>query len=61
MPNSDYSNNYLLYNAENTKNIVIVVEIEGVNTFLSSSTIYKKYAMETLGFITASLGLFMAA
>ena len=41
-PQTDYSTNYLLYNSESTKNIVIAVEIEGLNTLLTSTTVYKK-------------------
>lgn len=42
MPSTDYSNNYLLYNAEATKNIVVIVEFEGLSTLISSSKIYKR-------------------
>ncbi len=42
MPSSDYSNNFLLYNAEKTKNLVIAVELEGVSTILTSTKLYKR-------------------
>ncbi len=42
MPITDYSDNYLLYNALTTKNLVVVVEIEGLSYFLSSNTVYKR-------------------
>ena len=42
MPQTDYSSNYLLYNQQVTKNLVIAVEIEGLGTVLTSSTLYTR-------------------
>jgi hypothetical protein len=42
VPASDYSANYLLYNAEQSKNIVVALQIEGLSTILSSGPIYKR-------------------
>ena len=42
MSQTDYSSNYLLYNSESSKNLVIAVEIEGLSTLLTSTDLYRR-------------------
>lgn len=57
MPSSDYSNNYLLYNAESTKNIVVAVEFEGLSTILTSSKLFKRNLYGDPGLVYGEPGL----
>lgn len=43
MPQTDYSSNYLLYNAEASKKISIVVKFDGLDTLLSNVPVYKRF------------------
>jgi hypothetical protein len=42
VPSTDYSNNFLLFAAENNKNLLIAISIKGLSTILTSGDIYTR-------------------
>lgn len=57
MPSTDYSNNYLLYNSQTTKNLVIAVKIDGLDTILSSSDLFKRIRYGDPGLVYGQPGV----
>lgn len=57
MPSTDYSEKFLLYNAQTSKNLVVAVEIDGLSTILSTTNIYKTVAYGDPGIFYGTPGL----
>lgn len=57
MPETNYSDNYLLYNALGTKKIVIAVQIEGLTTILTSTDLNKRVRYGDAGLYYGKPGL----
>src|SRR5271169_1301284 len=57
MPSTDYTPNYLTYNEETTKLLVIAVQIEGLSTILTSSNLYTRVRYGDPGVVYGEPGL----